>query len=235
MTAPTGATTPAPDPEAVDPGHAAIRCAQCGEPLEDDQEWCLECGAARTLVHQPPDWRIAGGIIASIALLALVALAIVLINLSGDANSAATAALTDTVTVTAPAPSKAPAPAAVARTTKSATATTPATSTPTPPATGKSAAAAGFAGWSAGLDGWTIVLASTATEKSAVTVAERLRTRGLSVGVFNSSAHPAMRPGRWIVYSGRYPTRAEARADAISLRSRGFESARPAVVGRTGG
>ena len=53
---------------------ASDDCAHCGSPLRDDQEWCLECGAARTLIHRPPDWRIAAAVIAVVVALALAAL-----------------------------------------------------------------------------------------------------------------------------------------------------------------
>ena len=39
---------------------AARQCAACGATLEPDQEWCVECGTARTVLHRPPDWRGAG-------------------------------------------------------------------------------------------------------------------------------------------------------------------------------
>ncbi len=31
-------------------------CPSCGLPLAEDQEWCLECGAATTIIHSSPDW-----------------------------------------------------------------------------------------------------------------------------------------------------------------------------------
>lgn len=47
------------------------RCRSCGAWLAEDQEWCVECGAARTLIKQPPDWRI--GVAIVIGVLALIA------------------------------------------------------------------------------------------------------------------------------------------------------------------
>lgn len=50
------------------------RCPACGAPMAGDQEWCLECGAARTQVHGPPDWRVGLAIVlAVIAVVAIVA------------------------------------------------------------------------------------------------------------------------------------------------------------------
>ena len=48
------------------------RCPACGAELADDQEWCLECGAALTEIHGPPDWRI--GLVIVLAVIAVVAI-----------------------------------------------------------------------------------------------------------------------------------------------------------------
>lgn len=62
------------------------RCHGCGHPLAEDQEWCLECGAARTLLRPPPDWRIPVAIVAGVVLLVVIALLIALVSLSIQAN-----------------------------------------------------------------------------------------------------------------------------------------------------
>lgn len=62
------------------------RCAACGAPLEPDQEWCLECGAARTALHPPPDWRVPVAVVAVVAGIVLVAVLIALVNLSIQAG-----------------------------------------------------------------------------------------------------------------------------------------------------
>ncbi len=49
-------------------------CPACGGGLAADQEWCLECGAAVTQIHAPPDWRIGLAIVLGvIAVVAIVA------------------------------------------------------------------------------------------------------------------------------------------------------------------
>ena len=49
-------------------------CPACGAALEADQEWCLECGAAVTQIHAPPDWKIGLAIVLGvIAVVAIVA------------------------------------------------------------------------------------------------------------------------------------------------------------------
>jgi hypothetical protein len=89
-----------------------VRCQHCSAGLAADQEWCLECGVPRTVIHRAPGWLIPLAIMATVVLLILAAFAIALIGLSNDANRSA-AQLTQTVTVSAPAaPALTPAPAA---------------------------------------------------------------------------------------------------------------------------
>ena len=71
---PERAATPAP-PEAQEEGD---RCLACGAPLAEDQEWCLECGAARTVIHRPPDWRIGLAIMLAVVVVVLIVLVLVL-------------------------------------------------------------------------------------------------------------------------------------------------------------
>ena len=58
-------------------GEASERCRNCGSPLADDQEWCLDCGAARTLLRSPPDWRVPAAVLAGLVM--LVALGVVVV------------------------------------------------------------------------------------------------------------------------------------------------------------
>jgi len=46
--------------------------------LRSDQEWCLECGAARTVIRRAPDWRVAAAVIAAVIVLVVIALVIAL-------------------------------------------------------------------------------------------------------------------------------------------------------------
>jgi hypothetical protein len=62
------------------------RCAVCGASLAEDQEWCLECGTARTLLRTPPDWRIPVAVVAVVVALVLIGLLIALVSLSIQAN-----------------------------------------------------------------------------------------------------------------------------------------------------
>jgi septal ring-binding cell division protein DamX len=196
-------TETASHPPARDPAEGL--CSHCGAELAEDQEWCLECGGARTLIHSPPDWRIPVAVIAGVVLIALVVLAIVLVNLSTDANRAA------------------------ARGTTTATTPTTAATRPTAPA-----ASPGPPGWPVGLPGWTVVLASNRKRAAALADARRIAAAGIQVGVLDSTLHPHLRAGFWIVFSGRYPTKSQARAAASQLISLGQPRAHVRLVGGPG-
>jgi RNA polymerase subunit RPABC4/transcription elongation factor Spt4 len=60
-----------PRPE---PGEA---CQACGAALAADQEWCLECGVARTAIQAPPDWRL--GVAIVLAVVAIVVLITIIV------------------------------------------------------------------------------------------------------------------------------------------------------------
>jgi RNA polymerase subunit RPABC4/transcription elongation factor Spt4 len=47
-------------------------CPHCSSPLGDDQEWCIECGTATTLIGTPPDWRIPVAIVVVVIAVVLV-------------------------------------------------------------------------------------------------------------------------------------------------------------------
>lgn len=181
------------------------RCLQCGARLADDQEWCVECGAARTLIHRPPDWRIPIAVIGAVIVAVLAGLLIALASLSSDANRTARAQATATVT----APSASAAAPTVAR--------------------------PQLATWAAGLPGWTVVLAVSRDKVGAEAFATRSVSAGTGVGLLNSSEHPSLKPGYWVVFSGRYPTQAAAQAQVASLVAKGNLGAKPALVGSPGG
>jgi hypothetical protein len=191
-------------PAALDPddGAGTGACVHCGAPLEPDQEWCLECGAARTVVHRPPDWRIPLAIVATVVLLVLIGFLIALVNLSGVADQR-------------PLPGTA-------------------TTLRHQPRAGSATTSRSIASWPVGLPGWTVELVSLSSEAAARAAAGRLAASGIPVGVLDSSSHPAIAPGSWIVFSGRYPTQAAAQAQATSLVARGQAQARTLLVGLPG-
>ncbi len=202
------ATEPRRTPDAEE---RLAHCENCGSPLRDDQEWCLECGTAQTLIHRPPDWRIAAAIVGTVVTLVIAGFAIALINLSANANRTAAAVAT------------------TATTTSTTTATTAAASAS--PTHGASA----FPDWPAGLPGWTVVLFTGTSRPPAVIAARQMTKAGLHVGILSTSQHPStsMRPGHFAVYTGRYPTMSGAQTRATALHHRGFR-ARARLVGRPG-
>jgi hypothetical protein len=76
---------------------AETRCERCGAPLASDQEWCIECGTARTMIQHPRGWTIPLAVVGTVVLLFAAGFAIALINLSSQANRDA-AALSNTTT-----------------------------------------------------------------------------------------------------------------------------------------
>jgi septal ring-binding cell division protein DamX len=251
---------PSPDPEAKAAPDGV--CTQCGAPLADDQEWCLECGGARTLIHRPPDWRVAIAIIGVIAAVALAAFVVALVNLSSDANqrAALAAASTPAPVITPTTPPATTTPSATTPTTASTpttgttattattgtTATTATTSTTATTATTPTTPIASTAttvttpsgvrleAWPAGLSGWTVVLSSSRSQAAALTTAEQLVSSGIQVGVLDSSQHPRLAPGFWLVFTGRYPTKAQADLVVSALLGLGHPGAVPRLVGRPG-
>ncbi len=79
------------------------------------------------------------------------------------------------------------------------------------------------------------MLASEHTRAAAYRVAQRIAGRGIEVGVLDSTQHPSLTPGSWVVFSGRYPTRAAAQSASAQLLSLGQSYAHPRLVGRPGG
>jgi hypothetical protein len=208
---------------ATEPAEGA--CAQCGAQLEDDQEWCLECGSARTLIHRPPDWRVPLAVIGLVVAVALSAFVVVLVNLSSDANRrAALVAATATTATAPPTQTTTPTTPTTTQTTGTAAATTPLT---TPNGTR-------LESWPAGLSGWTVVLATSHTEADAVATAQQIASKGIQVGVLDSSQHPRLAPGQWLVFTGRYPTEAVAEQVVAALQPLGESQAAPKLVARPG-
>jgi glucose/arabinose dehydrogenase len=186
-TPPPGATGTGTGPAAPAGQEAVRHCPHCGSALGPDQEWCLACGAATTTrVAAPRGWRIP--LVAGGALLALAVAAALLAIITLARGP-------ETVT---PGPTATPAPTAAA------------TAAPTV------AAPAALADWPAGQRGWTVVLASPRDRAKAERTARRLQARGLQVGLLDADLHPPLPTGRWVVFSGTYPSRAGAEAALVA-------------------
>jgi septal ring-binding cell division protein DamX len=145
---------------------------------------------------------VVGGLLA----LALIAVVLAIVELSSDAEKVTT----QPVPAATPAPTAAP-PAA----------TTPAPSaTPTPSTTPNPAATSGLGDWPAGKTGFTIVLESSSTRSAAQARGKELAGQGVSVGILDSSGYRTLTPTRFVVFSGQYATRAEAKSALAGLKSR---------------
>ena len=71
--APTADAAPQAEPAPAPGDH----CPGCGAAMASDQEWCLECGVARTAIQGPPDWRL--GVAIVLAVVAIVVLVTVIV------------------------------------------------------------------------------------------------------------------------------------------------------------
>jgi hypothetical protein len=103
---------------------------------------------------------------------------------------------------------------------------------PTAPATVATTAAAlpstprvrpGGGAWPVGLTAWTVVLATLSKHGHTRAAAERI-ARGVTapgIAVLDSSSHPRLRPALWIVFAGRYATRAQAGRAARRVQAAG--------------
>ena len=109
--------------------------------------------------------------------------------------------------------------------------TAPASALPRPstrPATA-TATASVHGPWPVGSTAWTVVLASVPhrghTRAALERTARGASLPGLPVRVLDSSQHPRLRPALWIVFAGRYATRAQAERSAERLRRAGTHHA----------
>jgi hypothetical protein len=83
--------------------------------------------------------------------------------------------------------------------------------------------------WPVGATGWTVVIATLAQQDHPRAAAERraaaVQAPGLVARVLDSSQHPRLRASLWIVYVGRYSTRARAERAARQLAAAGVKRA----------
>jgi hypothetical protein len=85
---------------------------------------------------------------------------------------------------------------------------------------------------------WTAIVDSeperSAGHPEANAVVAALKKQGYkTLPVFRSAAYPSLKPGYWVVATGRFPTATQAAAAATRLRARGFSKASPRCVGTT--
>ena len=231
-----------PQPE-LDPGDRAaagsarIVCPRCDALLDPGQEYCLECGLrlpqgrgglvvlreawGRRIPWYPGDW-----IFPALAALAIAAAAAFgLILWGGEEAGAGPKTIVATTAM--------PSPAATESVPVTPTDSTATTTTQRPPAPRtrprtQSRPRAPIE-WPAGRSGYTIVVASlpaAAGRAPALARAREASRAGLtSVGVLDSSEHPSLHPGYYVVFSGIYETNDAAQEAVPKARDAGFERA----------
>jgi septal ring-binding cell division protein DamX len=208
MTAPTE-TPPATTPE-LDTAPEERRCPRCGHNLRPDQEWCLNCGSGvGAQLAAPRGWRWPVALVAGLLALTLIAFVLALVELAGDAETVGTATPT-------------PQPQAQATPAPTSTAAPSTTSDPSqiPPASGGTAATPQVSDWPAGKTGYTVILESASSRAAADARAKDLAGQNIPVGVLDTSGYASLTPDRYVVFSGQYTTREEARVAARGLAGR---------------
>ena len=228
-------------------------CPHCGEPVERRQLVCLNCGG-RVALKEPTPW-------AREPVTALAAVLVVVIVIGAGLFGFAISELTSDSgggdgggrspeQAAAERPAAGEGPAVVsgdeqqARTAEGAvpaeeapreTETTPAETTPAEPPAEEPPAEGGGAdavpGWPAGLRAHTVVLVSSSDRVGALKVAKEARGSGLEAGLIRSEPYN-LGTGLWIVYSGRFTTRAGAERQAAQLAER-YPGAYPQLVQRS--
>jgi septal ring-binding cell division protein DamX len=80
-----------------------------------------------------------------------------------------------------------------------------------------------------------VVLFVSRDRASAEATAHTLAQTLPNIGVLNTSDHPSMAPGFYVVFSGRYPTGDAAKAAATTLKADGQATAHARMVEPPGG
>ena len=86
------------------------------------------------------------------------------------------------------------------------------------------------ASWPAGATAYTVVLAEAPDETTALARATAAVEGGVPAGVLDSDAYPTLDPGTWLLFTGRFDTRAEAAEEATRYAAAGFPEAEAAFV-----
>jgi len=225
-------------------------CPRCGVAYEPLQEYCLECGARlptnrgvvgvlasswqRRFAWYPGDW--VWPVLLLLALTVAATAAVVAANASRSGSAAPATATTDVPL--GPGATRGTVPVVTTSTLPNAPQPT-ITTGPLPTAPGSGPGRPGvttpranpnaLAVWPAAKSGYTIILESlpvAAGRANAVARARRAKRNGLAaVGVIVSSEYSSLHPGYYVVFSGIYPSQAEAAAGVSAAHARGFPDA----------
>jgi SPOR domain len=184
------------------------QCPRCGASLRPEQEWCLNCGAGLgAQVASPRGWRWPVVVVSGLLVLLIAALALALVELASDAE-----------TVAPPSATAQPPAAATPAPTSTAAPSTSSDPSQIPPASGGTATTPAVSDWPAGKTGYTVVLESAASRSAADARAKDLSGKGIPVGVLDTSGYTSLTPNRYVVFSGQYASRDEARVALRGLR-----------------
>jgi hypothetical protein len=99
-----------------------------------------------------------------------------------------------------------------------------------PGATTTTATPGDVASWPDGQSAYTVVLATAPDEASAQARAAAAVKSGVPAGVLDSDRYPTLEPGEWVLFAGRFESRAEAIAEAARYAGSGFPDAQANFV-----
>ena len=99
---------------------------------------------------------------------------------------------------------------------------------PSPPGSGEEATE--VESWPAGASAYTVALAETPDEAAARARATAAAASGVPVGVLQSDSYPTLDPGMWVLFAGRFDTRAEAEDETTRYVATGFPDAKAVFV-----
>jgi cell division septation protein DedD len=85
--------------------------------------------------------------------------------------------------------------------------------------------------WPGG-SGYTTILASLPSKAAALRVQAMARGRGLDAGVLYSTRYSSLRPGYWVVFSGKSAGQQKADRRTARAKSLGYKKAYPRFVSR---
>lgn len=226
----------AASPKEKQPEPRIEACPNCGAPAEPGQLACLSCGKRLELRYRRhPSWRLPAAIIAGVLVLLAIGIGFGLREISSNAEIESSKQSTAPEATTQPTGTG-------AATTPSAGSTAGSAATPAvPEATGASRARNGkpsgpaaaptpaapktIQAWPAGAKGWTSVLVSADTRTGARAKAREALGRGIPAGVLRSGDFSSLKPGFWVVFAGRSPSKSKADALASGYAAKGFPGA----------
>lgn len=233
-------TTPTQRGRAAAVSAAHGTCPRCGAARGPDDRFCLDCGAAlpevtgrraalrrgwiRRLGWYPGDWVWPS----LLALLIAVGGAAVAIWATERREPAANAVFNVPATVSVRSPTPVTTPATT--TTKHLTGTLP-----TPPEPGTAGERNGRLTWPQNENGWTVVLTSYPKEtgRAAALATASKAAKGLQrVGILDSGRFASLQPGYLVVFTGIYPSQADADAAVPTARQAGFRAAYTRQISR---